>query len=239
MRVSPVSAPSSHVFERIVKSATASKKAPAALFVRAWVTMTTSRNCRSPLRTDPMKLRVPPRATLRRSASRSAAGSDTRPRLLGLGPPHPPAEHLLEAAVGLGEAGSEPGPGLGRHPPHRPRIVGLEGGGMVRPGQAQELEHACVAGGRVGEELLRVDDQHLLRVEPRSPRLELIGVLAPGHVGVVLERRALVLRVGEHSLTLAGEPVRLELERPLERPGVLEAARVLLLVLRVRAVYRV
>ena len=53
IRVRPVSAPSSQVFERMMKRATATKKAPASLFVSAWVTTTTSANWRMPFTTDP------------------------------------------------------------------------------------------------------------------------------------------------------------------------------------------
>ena len=51
--------------------------------------------------------------------------------------------------------------------------------------------------------------------------------------------RLVVGRVGEHPLPLAVQPPRLELERALERLGVLEPARVLLLVVRVGPLDRV
>ena len=51
----------------------------------------------------------------------------------------------------------------------------------------------------------------------------------------MLHRVAVVAWVGEHPLAFAGQPARLELERPLERLGVLEATGVLLLILRERA----
>ena len=69
--------------------------------------------------------------------------------------------------------------------------------------------------------------------------VELVDVLAARDVGVVLHGAAVVGGVGQHALALAGQPLRLELERALERLGVLEPARVLLLVVRVRPLDRV
>ena len=76
------------------------------------------------------------------------------------------------------------------------------------------------------------------RPNRRLQPAQLVRVPAAGHVGVVLVRVRLVRRVGDQLRLLAGQPDRLQLQRPLERLG-LEAAGGLVGVRRVRPLDRV